>query len=134
MQRRILSILVGITFVGVLTVTGAWAGSPHFVSCSTTTSGNTLSVDGKEAGLGDEDQITVVVTATALCINNGGQHPKAVNKADVSSSENVPVQNGKAIFSFDVTATFQPDCTPPMTVEFTDVTVCDTTNDICCTL
>jgi hypothetical protein len=134
MQRRILSILVSIAFVGVLAATGAWAGSPHFVECSVSTSGNTLTVDGKEAGLGDEDQIHVVVSATALCINNGGNHPKAVNKADVTAAEDVPVQNGKALFSIDLTATFQPDCTPPMTVEFTDVTVTDTTNNISCTL
>jgi hypothetical protein len=112
----------------------AWAGSPHFVECSAVESGNTLSVDGKEAGLGDEDQITVVVSATALCINSGGKHPRAVNKASVSAAEDVPVQNGKALFSIDVTATFQPDCSPPMTVDFTDISVCDTTNDICCTL
>jgi hypothetical protein len=134
MQRRILSLLVGIAFVGFLAATGAWAGSPHFVSCSATESGNILSVDGKEAGLGDEEQIVVVVTATALCINSGGNHPRAVNKADVSATENVPVQNGKAIFSIDVTATFSPDCSPPMTVDFTNISVCDTTNDICCTL
>jgi hypothetical protein len=29
-----------------------------------------------------------------------------------------------------VTATFQPDCSPPMTVRFTDVKVTDTTNGI----
>jgi hypothetical protein len=112
----------------------AWAGSPHFVSCSAAEAGNVLTVDGKEAGLGDEEQINVVVTATALCINNGGKHPRAVNKASVSAEEQVPVQNGKALFSIDVTATFTPDCTPPMTVDFTDISVCDTTNGICCTL
>jgi hypothetical protein len=134
MQRRILSILAGIAFVSFLAATGAWAGRPHFVECSQTTSGNTLTVDGKEAGLGDEDQITVVVSATALCINRGDKHPKAVNKESVSAEENVPVQNGKALFSIELTATFQPDCSPPMTVGFTDISVCDTTNSICCTL
>jgi len=35
----------------------------------------------------------------------------------------------------DGTATFQPDCSPPMSVVFTDVSACDTTNNgICCTL
>jgi hypothetical protein len=134
MQRRILSLLVGVAFVGVLAVTGAWAGSPHFVECSVTTSGNTLTVDGKEAGLGDEDQITVVVSATAQCINSGGHNPRAGNKTSVSAAEDVPVQNGKALFSIEVTATFQPDCSPPMTVEFTNITVTDTTNNITCTL
>src|SRR5262245_39099371 len=32
-------------------------------------SGNTLTVAGKEAGLGDEQQVHVVLNATALCIN-----------------------------------------------------------------
>ena len=134
MQRRILSILVGIAFVSFLAATGAWAGSPHFVECSVSISGNTVSVDGKEAGLGDENQITVVVTAEALCINNAGNHPRAVNKESLSAGEDVPVQNGKAIFSIDLTATFQPDCSPPMTVEFRNITVTDTTNNISCTL
>ncbi len=133
MQRRILFILVGIAFVGVLAATGAWAGSPHFVSCSATPSGNTLEVDGKEAGLGDEAQVHIVVTATALCINNGGNHPRAVNKESVSAEGQFPVQNGKAIFSLTLTATFQPECSPPMTVEFTDIDVTDTTNGISCT-
>jgi hypothetical protein len=117
-----------------LAMSTAWAGHPHFVSCSVTTSLNTVSVDGKEAGLGDEEQIDVVVTATAQCINPGGHHPRAANKTSVSAEEQVPVQNGKALFSIDVTATFTPECSPPMTVEFTDISVCDTTNDICCTL
>ncbi len=41
-----------------------------------------------------------------------------------------PVQNGKADWTLSVTATFQPDCSPPMTVVFTDVTVTDTTNGL----
>jgi hypothetical protein len=40
------------------------------------------------------------------------------------------VQNGKAEFSLTLTATFQPSCSPPMTVRFTNVTVTDETNGI----
>jgi len=87
-------------------------------------------VSGKEAGLGDESQIHVVLSATALCINNGGHHPKAVNKESVNAPGDFPVQNGKADFTLSVTAVFQPECSPPMTVEFTDVTVTDTTNGL----
>lgn len=132
MQRRILSLLVGIAFVGVLAVTGAWAGSPHFVSDTVvaTCSDETLTVSGKEAGLGDEAQVHIVITATALCINNGGNHPKAVNKTSVSAGDTFPVQNGKADFSLTATAVFQPDCSPPMTVEFHNITVTDITNNI----
>jgi hypothetical protein len=110
----------------------AFAGSPHFVSNTVTVSreGNSLTVSGKEAGLGDEDQVHIVVTATAACINPGQHHPKADNKESLSAEGNFPVQNGKADFSLTVTATFQPNCTPPMTVVFTNVTVTDTTSGI----
>jgi hypothetical protein len=110
----------------------AWAGSPHFVSntVTATRTDDSLVVSGKEAGLGDEAQVHIVVTATALCINNGGKHPKAVNKASVSAEGDFPVQNGKAEFSLTLTATFQPSCSPPMTVEFRNVTVTDETNGI----
>jgi hypothetical protein len=110
----------------------AWAGSPHFVSntVTATRTDDSLIVSGKEAGLGDEAQVHIVVTATAVCINPGGNHPKAVNKESVSAEADFPVQNGKAEFSLTLTATFQPECSPPMTVEFRNVTVTDETNGI----
>ena len=110
----------------------ALAGSPHFVSntVTATRSGDSLTVSGKEAGLGDEDQVHVVVSATAECINGGKNHPKAANKESVSAEGDFPVQNGKAEFSLTLTASFQPDCSPPMTVRFTNVTVTDTTHGI----
>jgi hypothetical protein len=110
----------------------AWAGSPHFVSntVTATRTDDSLIVSGKEAGLGDEAQVHIVVTATAECINPGTKHPKAANKASVSAEGDFPVQNGKAEFSLTLTATFQPSCSPPMTVRFTNVVVTDETNGI----
>lgn len=108
----------------------ASAGSPHFVTVSVTTDGNTLTVQGKEAGLGNEAQVHIVVSATAVCINPGGNDPKAANKETFSAEGDFPVQNGKALFSLELTATFQPDCTPPMSVQWSDITVADTTNGI----
>jgi hypothetical protein len=110
----------------------AWAGSPHFVANSITAmrTDNSLSVSGKEAGLGDEQQVNIQVSATALCINGGGNYLKAVNKESVSNEGQFPVQNGKADFSLTLTATFGPSCSPPMTVEFTDVSITDVTNGI----
>ena len=93
-------------------------------------SGNTVTVSGKEAGLGDEAQIHVVLTATALCINGGGNHPKAVNKTSVSAAGDFPVQTARRTSRSVATATFQPSCSPPMTVEFRNVTVTDTTNGL----
>jgi len=131
-MRRILIVLVAFLGISALGAPVAWAGSPHFVddSVQATTSGNTLTVSGKEAGLGDEQQVHIVVTATALCINGGGNHPRAVNKTSASSQGDFPVQSGKADFSLTLTAVFQPSCSPPMTVSWTNIVVTDTTNNI----
>jgi len=110
----------------------AWAGSPHMVTCTQTISGNTLTVDGKEAGLGDETQIHVELFATAQCINPGEHHPKAANKQSLNADGDFPVQNGQALFQLSVTASFQPECSPPMSVIFTDVSACDTEHGVCC--
>jgi len=124
--------VIAALFLSILSVPRAFAGEPHFINNAFDVSrdDNTLTVSGKEAGLGDELQIHVVVSATALCINGGGNHPKAVNKADLTAAEDVPVQNGKAEWSIDLIAVFQPECSPPMTVEFTDVSVTDETNGL----
>ncbi|WP_406690159.1 hypothetical protein REH65_30240 [Saccharopolyspora sp. ID03-671] len=116
----------------VLVAPAAFAGSPHFIQSAfeASASGNTLTVSGKEAGLGDESQVHIVLTATAECINSGGNHPRAVNKTSVSTAGDFPVQNGKAEFTLTGTATFQPSCSPPMTVRFTNIVVQDTTNGI----
>ncbi|MFG3342182.1 hypothetical protein [Glycomyces sp. NPDC048151] len=108
----------------------AWAGSPHFVKVSYTVTDNTLTVQGKEAGLGNETQVHIVVSATAECINPGGHHPKAANKASFTAEGDFPVQNGRADFSLTLTATFQPDCSPPMTVKFTSITVEDVDHNV----
>ena len=131
MQRLPLVIVLALSSLA-LAVPVALAGSPHFVddTVTATRSGDSLIVSGKEAGLGDEAQVHIVVSATALCINPGGNHPKAVNKQSLSSEGDFPVQNGKANFSLTLTATFQPECSPPMTVQYTDVSVTDTTNGI----
>jgi hypothetical protein len=129
-MRQAISILLAAVAVLALSSQAVLAGSPHFVAVTATRDGNSLTVSGKEAGLGNEDQVHIVVNATAACINPGDHHPKAANKQSVSAEGDFPVQNGKANFSLTLTATFQPDCTPPMTVAFTDVTITDTTSGI----
>jgi hypothetical protein len=133
---RILRAVFAAALTLMLLTTTVAAGSPHFIKSATTVtvSGNTLTVSGKEAGLGDESQVHVVLVAEAQCINPGGNHPKAVNKDSFSTAGDFPVQNGQAEFTLSVTATFQPDCTPPMTVEWTSVTLTDTTNGISLTI
>jgi hypothetical protein len=62
-------------------------------------------------------------------VNPGSNKPKAANKTDVAGGGTFPVQNGKANFSVTATATFQPSCSPPMTVEFSNVVVTVTAED-----
>jgi hypothetical protein len=129
-MRRFIPVALVLLAAGAVGAPVAWAGSPHFITVSAARTDNSLTISGKEAGLGSEEQVNIVVSATAVCINGGGRHPKAENKESLSAAESVPVQNGKANFSLTVTATFQPSCAPPMTLAFTNVTVTDTTNNI----
>ncbi len=131
-MRRLITIASVLLASAVIGVPVAVAGSPHFVSntVTATRTDNTLLVQGKEAGLGDEAEVNIVVSATAECINPGEKHPKAANKESVSEEGTFPVQNGKANFELTLTASFRPECSPPMTVVFSGVTVADVSNGI----
>jgi hypothetical protein len=128
MKRLVLAVTLALV-CAALPLT-AFAGSPHFVFVDVSQSGNTLTVTGKEAGLGNETQVEIRVTADAQCVNPGGNKPSAANKQSVTASGVFPVQNGRADFTLSATATFQPNCTPPMTVVFSNVVVTDVTHGV----
>jgi hypothetical protein len=123
-MKRILAVAV-LAIAAVLVMASAvFAGSPHFVGTPTATrDGDALTVAGKVAGLGDETQINVAVTADVACINPGNNQPKAENKAATIAEGTFPVQNGKALFSVTGTGTTDPDCSPPMTLRYSNVIV-----------
>lgn len=129
MKRRILFLFVAA--IATLTVVGvAIAGNAHFVGTPTITiSGSTATVSGKVAGLGNIPQIDVQATADVACVNPGTRKPKAANKQSVGAGGQFPVQNGKAEFSLTLTATFQPTCDPPMTLEWSNVVIHVTAED-----
>ena len=89
MRRLVTAAALSLAFGGLM-ASSAWAGSPHFVSntVTATRTGNSLTVSGKEAGLGDEAQVHIVVSATAACINPGQNHPKAANKQAAAQKVN----------------------------------------------
>jgi hypothetical protein len=129
--KRVIGIILTLMVVLVLNVTIVFAGSPHFVGkIKITRDGNNLTISGKEAGLGNETQVHIVVTAEAQCVNPGGNHPQADNKETFSAEGDFPVQNGKALFELTLEAAFQPDCSPPMTVVWTNVVVMDAEHGI----
>jgi hypothetical protein len=123
-MKRILAI-GALAIAAVLVMASAvFAGSAHFVGTPTITrSGDALTVAGKVAGLGNETQINVAVTADVACVNPGSNLPKAENKGDTIAEGTFPVQNGKAIFSVTGTGTTSPDCSPPMTLRYSNVVV-----------
>ena len=124
MYKGIWSMFIGI---GIFSATLAFAGNPHFVDDKITVScgDDSVSVSGKEGGLGDETQVHIVLTAMGQCVNRGGNEPSADNKDEVAAESDFPVQNGKANFSLTAVADFQPDCSPPMTVVFSDIQIAD---------
>jgi hypothetical protein len=124
-MTRKFGIVIAVLTAMTLTVSIVAAGNAHFVGDPTISiSGNTVTVSGKIAGLGNVDQIRTTVTGEAACTNPGSKKPQAANKQTVSASGVTPVQNGKANFGpLVLTATFQPDCTPPMTVSWTNVSI-----------
>jgi len=128
---RKVGVSLGALIVLALTVSMVAATSnAHFVGTpQLTSSGNTATASGKVAGLGQVEVITVTVQGDAACINPGSKKPQAANKQTVSGSADVPVQNGKAVFSVPLTATFQPTCTGPMTIEWSNLSITVTAVD-----
>ena len=121
---RKIGIIATVLTVLALTVTMVAAGNAHFVGTPTiSTSGSTATANGKIAGLGNISQISVVVTADAQCVNPGHNKPAAGNQQSFSANGDFPVQNGKANFSLSLSATFTPDCSPPMTIAWTNLQV-----------
>ena len=137
LKKRFVALAALVGAIAALSTVAFAVSNAHFVGTPTATRDDTtLTISGKVAGLGQVEVITVAITGDALCINPGAKHPKASNKADVAGGADVPVQNGKAEFSVPATATFQPECSPPMTVVFENVcvtvTAADGTNLVFC--
>lgn len=83
-MKRLLAILCAPLLILIALASPASAVSPHFVSASATLSGTDLKVSFKEAGLGTNQNIDYLATATAavtyVCVNKGGSNPSAANK------------------------------------------------------
>lgn len=137
--RAVLMLLVCVAALAGSAI--AVAGSAHFIRSATsvTRSGDSLVANFKVAGLGDENQVRVVLSADAQCVNGGSNKPKAGNKQSFDAQGNFPVQNGQAEGTLTLTATFQPSCSPPMTVSYSNVrleaydtngTLNDTSDDV----
>lgn len=88
-MKRINITLFTLLALASIAILPVWAASPHFVGKVTAKlDGNNVQVCFKEAGLGNSQSIDYTAsadsTATFVCVNNGGNCPKAANKKTVS--------------------------------------------------
>jgi hypothetical protein len=119
---RKIGIIAAVLMTLALTVTMVAAGNAHFVGTPKLSTSGVISA--KVAGLGNIDQIFIVVSAQAQCVNPGHNKPAAGNKQTFSATGTAPVQNGKAdIGPIQLTADLQPSCTGPMTIEWSNLTI-----------
>jgi len=138
-----------------LTATVAFASSPHFINASDSINNSgQLTVTFKEAGLGTNQNINYLLSATAVttyeCVNNGGKNPSASNKTTTatnvsqpgtfSSGKNGSISvNGGLPLSPPSAASLGFSCPKGQTVTFvgvnyTNVQLCDVTNNVCTAL
>jgi hypothetical protein len=103
------------------------AAQPHFVVGPTITTGaSTVTACGKIAGLGNNQQIKIVlaVTATTTCTNRGGQVPPGLTETLVGSIDATSDKNGTVTFCVTTESATNP-CPNPMrpTTSFSDFSI-----------
>lgn len=146
MRRRILFLLAlpMMLAAAVWAATPALAVSPHFIKASGTLNADgSLTVNFKEAGLGNNQEIDYVLsadaTATWVCVNHGGANPSAANKTTVNGPVSASGtfssgKNGQVTDSLTVEPPPSGIRCPPgqqlmlASASYTDVTLNDTTN------
>jgi hypothetical protein len=129
MPKRLTVVVLAVA-LAVLSAAPVLAASPHFVGTPTATrTGDTLTVNFKLAGLGNEDQ-TITLTADAQCFNRGGQAPKAENKGALLATGTFSPKNGNVVGTLSGSAQTDPACNPPMELRYANVTITDVTAGI----
>jgi hypothetical protein len=129
----------------------ALAASPHFINAADAINfdnGN-LTCSWKEAGLGNNQNITYVcsaaATATYVCVNRGGANPSASNKTVVSGNVSAEGtfnsgKNGQITASLVVSPPDVTNFCPPgqslelAQVSYINVILADTTNGVAVSL
>jgi hypothetical protein len=111
-KRMTISLAAAIALVALgATSTFALSNGSHYNSGPTVSvSGNTLTVSGTAAGLGNIGSVDISLTGTAnvssRCYTKSGNKPQAANKqetVDVDQTGTFTARNGSVTFSFSVT-------------------------------
>ena len=109
-MRKVFAFFASLLIAGML-ASSASAASPHFIGDpQVSTSGNSLTVGFKAAGLGNissaDFSLVGTVEVSSRCYTKSGNKPQAANKQEtlaVNSTETFPVRNGQTTGSFTVT-------------------------------
>lgn len=142
MKKLILAILAVCFLAGMV-----WAASPHFVKSNISIDRvGCLSSSFKEAGLGDNLQIEISLTANAVavwqCVNKGGNCPQAANKTtvteQVSANGLFSVKNGQVTGNLTVCPPEAPDSfscpgnqiVSLAAIQYTNIILKDVTNNV----
>jgi len=140
---RITLVIVTMLIFG-LAAQAASAVSPHFINANAARSGDNLVVSWKEAGLGDNENIDYVASATATredsCVNKGGNIPedpkKTTTVAEVNAAGTFSVKNGSVTGSLTLSPPATTLTCPKgqratlITLSYTGVSITDVTNGI----
>lgn len=144
MKSKLALLVVVVFFTFAISIVAA---SPHFIGApKLSIAGSSVAVCWKEAGLGDNQNVsytlTADATATYVCVNGGGNCPNAANKITVNGpvSTSGTFASGKN-GSISACLTLEPidagafECPGGQTltlssVSFSNVRLTDTTNSI----
>jgi hypothetical protein len=146
MRRVLLGVPLALAAL-LMAAPAAFAQNAHFISANASLSGTNVVVSWKEAGLGNNQNITYTTSAnateTVVCVNGGGANPSASNKTTISGpvSASGTFNSGKN-GSITGSLTLSPPTIPSSfscpkgqkeataSVSYTGVTLADTTNSI----
>jgi hypothetical protein len=147
MSKSLRIIVLASALVATLALAAtASAAAPKFHSAtSSVNNSGALVVNFDERGLGNlnvDYTLSADASATYACINRGGNHPQAANKetfnADVSAGGSFEVKNGRVVASLAAGPISAGDFSCPggqrlvlAAVSYTNIELCDTTNDVC---
>jgi hypothetical protein len=146
MRRMVLSLLAAVAILSLSSTTVLGTSGAHFFKATASVSDSgALVVTFDEAGVGQQ-QVNYVVTADAsatyACINGGGNHPKAANKATFNGPVSSPTigfqpENGRVKGSISVGPLGSGSFSCPSgqtlvlaSVSYSNITLTDTTNNV----
>jgi hypothetical protein len=146
MRRTVLSLLAAVALLASSAVTVLGTSGAHFFKATASINDSgALVVTFDEAGVGQQ-QVDYVLraeaSATYACINGGGNHPKAANKATFNGPVSSPTisfqpENGRVKGSISVGPLGSGSFSCPSgqtlvlaSVSYSNITLTDTTNNV----